>query len=233
MKRIVLAASAAVMAIATVSAQPLILRQPEELPEIINQDFFENPLTAVEVNDEMLPPELQMDFIQVNDSVVYSMGIIATDSVTETLDDEIALLQDNLADYARSYLGTPYVWGSKGPRTFDCSGFTTWVFRKHGLDIGHGSRNQATKGRRVDLADARVGDLIFFTLPREVGSKRVGHVGMVIEKNDDGSVKFIHASSKGGVKISSYPDNGAYSRRFLQIRRIIDDDDPTAVLASR
>ncbi len=221
------------MATATLSAQPLILNQPEEGIDILNEEFFENPLTAVEVNDEMLPPQLQMEFIQVNDSDVYSMDIISTDSVTETLDDEISLLQDNLANYARSYLGTPYVWGSKGPKTFDCSGFTTWVFKKHGLDIGHGSRNQATKGRKIDLTDARVGDLIFFTLPRQAGSKRVGHVGMVIDRNDDGSVKFIHASSKGGVKISNYPDNGAYSKRFLQIRRIIDDDNPTAVLAAK
>lgn len=137
----------------------------------------------------------------------------------------LSSLRNNIADYARGFMGTPYVWGAKGPRAFDCSGFTGYVFKNFGVNIGSHSRAQATYGKQVDIADAKVGDLMFFSRPK--GGKTVGHVGMVVDVDrDNGTLKFIHASSRKGVVVQQFPDNGHYNKRFLQIRRVIDEDSP-------
>ena len=48
----------------------------------------------------------------------------------EAADEEPNIaLADRLKDFASKFLGRRYVWGSTGPKTFDCSGFTSYVFR--------------------------------------------------------------------------------------------------------
>jgi cell wall-associated NlpC family hydrolase len=62
------------------------------------------------------------------------------------------------------------------------------------------------------------GDLVFFTSP---GSGRgVGHVGIVVDVNENGTFTFIHASTREGVKISNSTD-GYYARRYVGVRRVM------------
>lgn len=128
-------------------------------------------------------------------------------------------LENDIVDYAKTFLGARYRSGSKGPKAFDCSGFTSYVFRNFDYSLGSSSRAQATQGEAIDPSDARPGDLVFFA-GRRAGSP-VGHVGIVVSVADDGTVKFIHAATSQGVRIDSYPDDGYYSRRFHSIRRVI------------
>lgn len=128
-------------------------------------------------------------------------------------------LESSIVDYAKTFLGARYRSGSKGPSAFDCSGFTSYVFRNFDYALGASSRAQATQGEAVSLSEARPGDLVFFSGAR--AGKTVGHVGIVVSVGDDGSVKFIHAATSRGVRIDTYPDGGYYSRRFLSIRRVI------------
>lgn len=128
-------------------------------------------------------------------------------------------LESDIVDYAKTFIGTRYRRGSKGPSAFDCSGFTSYVFRNFDLSLGASSRVQATQGEAITLSDARPGDLVFFSGRR--AGKTVGHVGIVVSVGDDGSVKFIHAATSRGVRIDTYPDGGYYSRRFHCIRRVI------------
>ncbi|WP_033216804.1 C40 family peptidase [Kitasatospora phosalacinea] len=72
---------------------------------------------------------------------------------------------------AISKIGSPYVYGSTGPGTFDCSGLMYWSWRQAGVTLPRTSQAQATAGRRVSLADARPGDLVIFYSDRH-------HVGM-------------------------------------------------------
>jgi cell wall-associated NlpC family hydrolase len=63
---------------------------------------------------------------------------------------------------ARRLTGRPYVFGAAGPRAFDCSGYTLWVFAKLGIALPHKADVQQEYGRSVSRAAARPGDLIFF-----------------------------------------------------------------------
>ena len=129
------------------------------------------------------------------------------------------ILMDNLMDEAVSHIGTPYRYGSKGPKTFDCSGFTSYVFRQqHNQFIGASSREQYAKHTPVKRDELQRGDLVFFTSPRN--RHGVGHVGIVVDVDStDHTFTFIHASTKDGVKISKSTD-GYYTRRYVGARRV-------------
>lgn len=124
--------------------------------------------------------------------------------------------------YASNLLGKPYRSGGKTVKGFDCSGFTRYVFGQFGITLNASSSAQYLQGEKIDLADARPGDLIFFS-GRRKSATRVGHVGMIVDVDSStGQVKFIHSASSGGVKYDTYPDAGYYSSRFIGTRRVID-----------
>lgn len=133
--------------------------------------------------------------------------------------DYDALTVNNLLDEAMSHLGARYRSGSKGPYTFDCSGFTSYVFKQLGEgNIGCSSRDQYARNMPVSRSDMRRGDLVFFTSPRS--GRKVGHVGIVVDVDPiNNTFNFIHASSSEGVKISNSND-GFYARRFIGVRRV-------------
>lgn len=134
-----------------------------------------------------------------------------------TLSEESTKMISDLLSEAHRYIGRPYVHGAKGPKAFDCSGFTSYVYRQFGYTISPSSRTQYTEGTNVERNDLRKGDLVFFTSRRS--GKNVGHVGIVVSAdNESGNFKFIHASIKG-VKVSDF--EGYYLGRYVGARRII------------
>ena len=143
------------------------------------------------------------------------------ENITDDLNigyDDIAI--NNLLDEAMSHIGARYRSGSKGPHSFDCSGFTSYVFKQLGsANIGSSSRDQYARNVPVSRSEMQRGDLVFFTSP---GSGRgVGHVGIVVDVDPvNQTFNFIHASSSGGVIISNSTD-GFYARRFVGVRRVL------------
>ena len=143
------------------------------------------------------------------------------ENVTDDLNvgyDDLAI--NNLLEEAMSHLGARYRSGSKGPSAFDCSGFTSYVFKQLGsANIGSSSRDQYVRNVPVSRSEMQRGDLVFFTSPRS--GRNVGHVGIVVDVDPDtNTFNFIHASSSGGVKVSKSTD-GFYARRFIGIRRVL------------
>jgi cell wall-associated NlpC family hydrolase len=119
-----------------------------------------------------------------------------------------------LSKIAIDQLGKHYVWGAVGPRTFDCSGFTSYVYRKLGVNIPRTSRLQAKFGKLIRYNQLRPGDLVFFdTSRRRQGS--VNHVGIYL-----GSNKFIHASSARHKVVITSLSKTFYRKRFKWARRI-------------
>ncbi len=128
-------------------------------------------------------------------------------------------LAQQIISYATRYLGTPYRSGAKGPNAFDCSGFTSYVFKNFDISLSPSSSAQFTQGERITTADVQPGDLLFFSGSR--GGKSVGHVAMAVSVSENGTIKFIHASHNGGIRHDVYPDGGYYSQRYLGARRVI------------
>jgi hypothetical protein len=119
-----------------------------------------------------------------------------------------------LEKIAKAKLGKRYVWGAVGPGTFDCSGFTSYVYKKVGVNIPRTSRVQSKYGKFIKRGHLKKGDLIFFDTSR--GKKGfVNHVGIYLGNN-----KFIHASSaKKRVVITSLA-KPFYSSRYKCARRV-------------
>lgn len=137
--------------------------------------------------------------------------------------DQSAIVADNLAEFAATLLGRKYVWGATGPKNFDCSGFTSYVFRNQGIELPRTSRMQYTQGEKVGHNELRPGDLMFFSSPR-TRKGVVGHVGMVVSVDEEsGSVTFIHASTSKGITYQKFPDGGYYSRNYIGAKRVISD----------
>ena len=136
------------------------------------------------------------------------------DDIVKKERDAETLIADIL-DEARSHIGKRYVWATRGPKTFDCSGYVYYVFKQFGYELSPSSRHQYTLGTHIERKDVRKGDLVFFHSRRR--PKGVGHVGIVYEVTE-GSILFIHASIRG-VRISEL--EGYYEKNLVGFRRVI------------
>jgi hypothetical protein len=124
----------------------------------------------------------------------------------------------DIIEYSKKYLNRPYRRGTKGPNTFDCSGFTHYVFKHFGYDLNAGCTSQVRQGTKINREELKTGDLIFFK-GRNAKSSRVGHVGIVIS-NDDGRISFIHACRRG-VIIEELEKSAYYKPRYVTGLRVI------------
>lgn len=110
-----------------------------------------------------------------------------------------------VVSYAKKYLGSKYVYGGDGPNSFDCSGFTQYVYKKFGVSLPHSASGQQAYGKKVSKSNLKQGDLVFFT----------SHVGIYVGNN-----KFIHAANPSkGVVITSLSDS-YYKKNYITARRI-------------
>ncbi|WP_289857001.1 C40 family peptidase [uncultured Muribaculum sp.] len=136
----------------------------------------------------------------------------------EEAEETIPEYIDDMLGHASTFIGTRYRRGGKAPGGFDCSGFTSYVFRQFGVALNPTSRSQYTQGTQIETENLQPGDLVFFS-GRAVSRKRVGHVGIVTEICPDGSFRFIHSSCSLGVTIS-HSQEKYYSRRYIGARRV-------------
>lgn len=121
-------------------------------------------------------------------------------------------LGSSLIATAMKYLGCSYVSGGSGPSGFDCSGFVSYVHRRHGISVSRSSRSLFHQGSPVSRNDLQPGDVVFFERTYRAG---ISHVGLYI-----GNGKFIHASNhRGGVKITDL-DSDYYASRYVGARRM-------------
>lgn len=120
----------------------------------------------------------------------------------------------NIISSALDKLGTPYVYATAGPESYDCSGFVYAVYtNEFGIKLPRSSRDQSEVGIKIEKEDLAAGDLVFFdTLSRGY----VSHVGIYI-----GNGEFVHASSGQGRVIVSKLDQGYYSTRYVSASRVI------------
>lgn len=119
----------------------------------------------------------------------------------------------DVAAYAKQFLGYPYVYATAGPDSFDCSGFTSYVYKHFGYNISRSSSAQQYEGVNVSKENLQPGDIIIFL---NTAKTAVGHVGIYIGNN-----QFIHASSSTTGVIISDLDSANYPQRYVTARRIL------------
>lgn len=125
----------------------------------------------------------------------------------------------DLLNYAFQFKGVPYRYGQASPSGFDCSGFTSYVFKRFGFSLNRTAGGQVKDGRSIARNELKPGDLVFFN-GRARGNKRVGHVGIVTEVNQD-NFKFIHASCHRGITESTSTET-YYQSRYVGACRVIE-----------
>lgn len=119
---------------------------------------------------------------------------------------------EQLCQYAKTFIGVPYVYGGSLPETgFDCSGFTKYVYAHFGITIPRLKQYEA--GRRVEKADLQPGDLVFFNTT----GVSISHVGLYI-----GYGQFIHAPTVGKSVCITELESDYYASRFVCAVRILD-----------
>ena len=128
---------------------------------------------------------------------------------------------DEIINFAKQQLGKPYVWGSNGPTSFDCSGLVYYVFSNNGYDMpksnvaGYWSSPSIKK-----VSNPQKGDLIFFK-GTYGGDNNPSHIGIMLNENE-----FINASSGGGKVQINNKNEPYWNQHFLGYGRIIPDAKP-------
>lgn len=142
-----------------------------------------------------------------------SSGEESNDSSSDVPASSSSSVQSVL-NLAYSKQGLPYVWGAEGPNSFDCSGFTKYVFKNSvGVSIPRTSKEQANFGQTVSKSNLQPGDMVFFTTD---GSGQVSHVGIYV-----GGGSMIHAPSSGkNIKVTSI-ESSYYTQRFVTAKRVL------------
>lgn len=130
-------------------------------------------------------------------------------------DQSNVTLADKIIQTGEKYLGTPYQYGAASgqTRTFDCSSFTQYVFKQHGISLPRSSRQQSTVGTTVSRSELKKGDLLFFTTSSSNG--RIGHVGIYAGDN-----KILHTWGPGGVRYDSLSTKWL-DRGYVTAKRVI------------
>jgi len=112
-------------------------------------------------------------------------------------------------EIAKDFIGKPYVYGSQGPNSFDCSGFIRYVFSKAGViggidDIKKIPRTasgiySSPNTNKISFNEIQPGDLVFF----KSGSK-ISHIGLISNvtdnEKDEKIFHMVHASSSSGIQ---------------------------------
>ena len=145
---------------------------------------------------------------------------VCAQSVADSVAVEDSVTGRDIVEKAKEFLGVPYRYGCMNPKKgFDCSGFTTYVYKSLDIQLTRTSRSQIKDGVWIeDRRDLQAGDLVFFTGTRS--KKTIGHVGIVTEVDEHtGEFEFIHAG-RGGICINSSSD-GYYDRRYVGACRVL------------
>lgn len=147
-------------------------------------------------------------------------GYVSADYVTLDSGEIIAsadaseeALAQKIIQTAKKHLGKPYRYGGSGPNVFDCSGFTSYVYKQHGYYLNRTAAGQASNGVAVSRENLQPGDILLFN---HRGYYGIGHVGIYL-----GNGKMIHAGNTSTGVIIEDCFTGYYGARYVGARRIV------------
>ena len=145
---------------------------------------------------------LKSDMIYVGQKLKVA-GIASPPSNPALPNDQITSSLGDVVKLAKSFIGTPYVWGGSTVNGFDCSGFIFYVYKQVGQEIQRYS-SEGYYNRSYYVNKPQPGDLVFF---ENTYKKGISHLGIYLGDN-----QFIHAGDNG-VEITSL-SNSYWKSKF-------------------
>jgi hypothetical protein len=115
-----------------------------------------------------------------------------------------------VAKTAHQYIGTPYKFGGRSPKGFDCSGLVWYIYQQYGVDLPDSSSKQSGVGQKIAKNELVPGDLVFFQT-----KGRIHHVGVYV-----GGGKMIHAPGRGKKVVKVNFRDKYYQQHFALARRV-------------
>lgn len=127
---------------------------------------------------------------------------------------------EKVISFARTLKGIPYKYGCSDPaKGFDCSGFVMYVFNHFEIQVPRSSSGFTNFGKEIDIQHSVPGDIILFTGTNSK-VRKIGHVGIVTQTNNEG-ITFIHASSGKVPAVVETIMNPHYKERFMKVIRVL------------
>lgn len=174
----------------------------EDILEVLDVDMY-SPWIEVKYNDAIC--FVYGEYLEIEE--LYTFGETKGEEQLRLEEERIAKEQANkgitVVDFAKQYIGNPYVWGGTSlTNGADCSGFVQSIFRHFGISLPRTSAQQRTAGVSIPYVEAKPGDIICYS----------GHVGIYA-----GNDEIVNAlNSKKGIVLS----NAKY-KEILSVRRVL------------
>jgi len=121
--------------------------------------------------------------------------------------------RETILETALGQVGRPYRYGGSTPDGFDCSGLVAYSYAQAGISVPHYTTALRKAGSRIDLDDARPGDLLFYRFEKSPNSL---HVAIYL-----GHGKMVHAPAAGREVSVVHIDDKPWPDRFLEAERLI------------
>ena len=154
--------------------------------------------------------------IKYNEKEGYVASNYLSNKISDIIQITTSISAEKIIEYAKTLLGKKYVWADEGPDTFDCSGFTWYVYKNVAkISLPRSSKEQGAYGTYIIKKNLQLGDLVFFDTVGATDNV-ISHVGIYVGNN-----QFIHASSSQGKVVISQLDNDYYSKAFVNGRRVL------------
>lgn len=198
---------------------------------IFNFIFCETSLTNKNIKNNVLEKILNTELVNHNDKIskerlniknlAYQNKNILINSEKSKKKAEYNIKINLIIQQAKSYLGTPYLYGGTTRKGIDCSAFIKNSYSILNINLKRVSSDQSLQGESIPLDNVIRGDLLFFS---ESDDLPISHVGMIESIKQNGDILFIHSTTSKGVVISSF-NNEYWSQRYKKSVRIINFED--------
>ena len=121
----------------------------------------------------------------------------------------------DLIHYAYEFMGIPYKWGGDNEDGFDCSGFTSHIFKQQGITLPRVASDQYKVAKTIRGKRAFMGDLVFFS-----EGKEITHVGILVNQPNE-QKRMIHSGSSKGISVVDIEASDYWRGRLVGFGRII------------
>lgn len=192
----------------TVSADALNVRSYPEIASNVIGTLYNGQVVDIlgtegewyKINYNSFPSYVHSDYI-----VLKSIEYASENNTSITIGNEIV-------EYAKTFIGTPYVYGGTSPSGFDCSGFVYYIYKNFGVTLNRVANDQSKNGYIVEKSDLQPGDIVLFSRTLD---GYITHVGIYV-----GDGKFIHSPQTGKTVEIVSMSNGYYNYGYVGARRI-------------